>query len=241
LTRTAFILAALAAIVAFTFSLPAQAAGGKLDSFSASDTEVPAGSWVDFRLTYSVFASAWSDGGSNTAEPEPQEGYQEWNVNWYHAETEAATSASLQIDSLSTTDFLSVPPGSSTAGSWTVSLYFADAGQYSVSAGGNWAGETETYFSHESAYRHCQASDPEGGGALLCDGWTWTHFDGSDRYSIGDAFAPLSLTITVSAVPEPGPLSLWAAGIGLLAACRRNRPPCAAVRAAELQPGAPVT
>jgi PEP-CTERM motif len=239
LTRTASTLAALAAVIAF--SLPAQAASGKLDSFSASATEVPAGSWVDFSLAYSVFASAWSYGGSNTTEPEPQEGYQEWNVNWYQAETEAATSASLQIDSQSTTDFLSVPPGSSAAGRWTVSMYFADPGQYSVSAGGSWAGETETYFSHESAYRHCHASDPEGGGALLCDSWTWTHSDGSDRYSIGDAFAPLSLTIRVSAVPEPGTLALWAAGIGLLAACRRSRQPCGAVRAGEWRPSAPVT
>jgi hypothetical protein len=68
---------------------------------------------------------------------------------------------------------------------------------------GNWAGETETSISHENAHRNCCATDPDDGGSLLCDSWTWAYSDGGDRHSIGDALSPRSLTINVGAVPEP--------------------------------------
>lgn len=208
---------------ALAFALPCHAASGSLDSFSASATEVVAGSWVDFSVSWSVFTSASSYGGSNTVEPEPQEGYQEWSVNWYNTESETATSVSLQIGGESTTEYLSAPAGSSSYGGWTVSIFFPTAGQYTVAAGGSWAGEIETYYSYESAYRNCHAVDPDYGGALQCDGWTWTHSDGGDRYSIGDSFAPQSLTINVTAVPEPATWLLWLAGAALLLAQARRR------------------
>jgi hypothetical protein len=92
-----------------------------------------------------------------------------------------------------------------------------------VSAGGSWTGEFTSYYSNESAWRNCYAPDPAYGGALQCDAWTWTYSDGGDRYGIGGDFAPLSLTINVTAVPEPGTLALWLAGAALLAARSRRR------------------
>jgi hypothetical protein len=215
--------AAAALAVAAVVPLHAQAASGSLDSFSASATEVVAGSWVDFSVGYSVQAGQWSYGGSNPTEPEPQEGYQEWNVNWYYVESETVNSVSLQIGSESTTDFPAAPAGSSYAGSWTVSIYFDTPGQYSVSAGGSWAADVSNYYSNESAYRNCYYTDPDYSGPLQCDAWTWTYSDGGDWYSTGDGFAPLSLNINVSAVPEPGALALWLAGAALLAARARQR------------------
>lgn len=217
--RTAAALVAAATV----FLLPAHAASGSLDSFNASATEVMAGSWVDFSVGWSVFTSASAYGGSNPIEPEPREGYQEWNVNWYNTQSEAATSVSLQIGGESTTEFLSAPAGSSSYGGWTVSIFFPSAGRYTVAAGGSWAGEFDSYYSYESAYRNCYAVDPDYGGALQCDGWTWTYSDGGDRYAIGDSFSSQSLTINVTAVPEPATLALWLAGAALLTAQSRRR------------------
>jgi PEP-CTERM motif len=217
-------LAAGAALAAAAIAAPHALAGsGHIDSFGASATEVVAGSWVDFSVSWSVVTSSWSWGGSNTTEPPPQEGFQEWNVNWYYSASETAESVVLQVGSESTTEFLSVPPGSSTSGGWTVSLYFATPGQYTVSAGGSWAGSFQDAYSSESAYRNCWSIDPDDGGALQCDSWTWQYADGGDRYSIGGDFAAPPLTIQVTAVPEPGTLPLWLAGATLLAGWARRR------------------
>jgi PEP-CTERM motif len=206
---------------------PVQAASGMLDSFSASATEVVAGNWVDFSVSWSVLTSTSAFGGSNTAEPPPQEGAQEWFVNWYATTSETLTGVSLQIDGQSTTEFVSAPAGSSSSGGWTVSLYFPNPGQYTVSAGGSWAAEFDSYYSNESAYRNCYRVDPDDGNSLFCDAWTWTYADGGDRYSIGETFASQSLSINVSAVPEPSTSALWLAGATLLAARGRRRRPCA--------------
>jgi hypothetical protein len=214
--------AALAAAAA-AFAVPAQAASGSLDSLGASATEVAAGSWVDLSVAFSIVTSANSYGGSNLTEPEPQEGYQEWFANWYYIDGEAVSSVTLQIDGQGTTEFLNLSPGSSYSSSWTTSVLFDTPGQYTVTAGGNWAGEFTSYYSNESAWRNCYATDPDYGGSLQCDAWNWTYSDGGDRYGIGGDFAPLSLTINVTAVPEPGTLALWLAGAALLASRSRRR------------------
>jgi hypothetical protein len=214
------LVAALSA--AITFAMPAQAASGSLDSLSASATEVVAGSWVDFSVSYSVIASAYSYGGSNPIEPEPQEGHQSWDVNWYYVEAETLNSVSVQIDGQGTTEILNLSPGSSHSNGWTTSILFNTPGTYTVSAGGNWSGEFTSSYSGESAYRNCYVIDPDYGGSLTCDSWTWQYSDYGDRYGIGGDFSPLSLNIKVTAVPEPGTLALWLAGAALLASRARR-------------------
>lgn len=192
----------------------AWSATGQIDSFGASATTVQAGSWVDFFVSYSVSTTSWSNGGSDPYEPAPQEGYQEWFINWYGYEHETLSAVHLEAAGQNFQDNPTVPPGASHSGGWSFSLYFQDAGTFDITLSGGWNAMYEVYSGSEIAQRDC-AGDGEGG--LTCSSWTYAYPEYSDRYSTDGSFDGRTLTIEVTAVPEPETAALWLAGLGFLA------------------------
>ena len=199
---------------------PAQAAWGWFDSFGASATQVNVGSTVDFQVGYTIATNAWQSGGSNPVEPPPEEGYQSWEVNWYYTEAETLQSVWLEAAGQSFSAFPSVAAGSSFSGAWGFSQVFHMPGTYQIMLSGNWTHRLDIYSSSESASRNCWYDDYDDPGSLRCDAWTWTYSDYSDWWEDGATLDARSLTIEVSAVPEPPGLILGLAG---LAAIQRRR------------------
>lgn len=214
--RAAWLCAALAA------TGPAAAASGQIDSFEASATSVVAGSWVDFTASFSIETYATSWGGSNHVEPAPEEGFQYWDINWYGYDHETLVQVWLQAGDQSFGESPSLPAGALHTGTWQFSMWFPTAGSFEVALDGGWTAQYEYYSSTESAYRDCWYDDPDGGGPLSCSSWQYDYSDDGYTDWYDDAFAGRSLTINVTAVPEPQTWALWlAGGAGLLAARRR--------------------
>lgn len=204
-------------------ALPAWAAYGQIDSFAASALQAQAGATVDFTVGFTVVTSGYTDGGSNPIEPEPVEGYQTWDVNWYHTESEMLTDVWL----VAAGNFYSAIPGaapdSAYSGSATFSTQFATPGVYVISASGGWSHVVDSYTSNESASRECVNIDPGGSDALQCSSWQYSYYDFGDHYTGSGSFADQTLTIEVLAVPEPPPAALGAAGLAAVLAARRRR------------------
>lgn len=208
--------AALAA-GALVLAPAAAASTGQLDFFTASKLVVAPGETVDFSAGFSIAVDSQSNGGSNPVEPAPEEGYQVWEVNWYQQWSETVSQVQLHAAGAS----YAGSPGSS--GNWSFSTSFDTPGLYVLQLGGGWTTRSETYISTETASRNCYSSDPENGGSLLCDSWQWSYYDSTDSYEYDSAFSPLSLTLEVTAVPEPQTYALWLAGIAALAGWARRR------------------
>lgn len=206
-------------------ALPAWAAYGQIDTFSASALQVYAGTTVDFTVGFTVITSGYTNGGSNPTEPAPVEGYQTWDINWYSTETETLTDLWLVAAGNYYSEIPPAAPNSSYSGSAIFSTSFATPGTYIVSASGGWNHNVDYSVSNESASRDCYNIDPGGSDALQCTSWQYSYHDDSGYYSSGGSFADQTLTIEVlAAVPEPATAALWVAG-GLLAAgvARRRR------------------
>lgn len=216
LSRTMSVLATVLALAPV-----AQAATGGIHSFSSSATEVQVGDTVDFSVSFSLSTSSWSGGGSNPNEPTPEEGYQQWNVNWYSWEYETLSNVSLQAGGQNIVDSPSLAAGESYANTWMFSLTFDNAGVFDISPSGGWQSTVSHGYSNENASRTCTA-DADGGGALSCDSWYWQYSDSDDWYSTEGSLQGPSIRITVAAVPEPGTWALMLAGVGLLARLGRR-------------------
>lgn len=215
LTTTLVCLAAIA-------SAPSHAAWGQFDSFGASATQVVAGSTVDFLVGYTIGTNAWQSGGSNPVEPLPEDGYQSWEVNWYYTEAQTLQSVWLEAAGQSFGEFPSLAAGSSFSGAWSFSQAFHTPGTYQISLSGNWTHRLDIYSSSESASRNCWYDDYDDPSSLRCDAWTWEYSDYSDWWEDGGSLDGRSLTIEVSAVPEPHRLILGLAGLAVLAIRRRR-------------------
>ncbi len=214
--------AAVLALACAAATPVAQAASGSIDSFSASALTVQAGATVDFLVSYSVATSTWLNGGSDPYEPAPQEGYQEWTLNWYSYDRERLASVGLQAGGENFAEFPSAPEGASHGGSWGFSLTFPAAGQFSVGVGGGWEVEASTGYGAENASRNCYRADPEYDASLSCDWWTYSYPQADNYETRSGSFVPAALSIQVlAAVPEPQTWALWLAGAGALAARRR--------------------
>jgi hypothetical protein len=191
---------------------PAVSATGQLDTFSASSLSIVAGETVDFTASFSISTDSYSNGGSNTTEPAPVEGYQVWEVNWYQAWSESVSDVQLQAAGAS---FGGIAANS---GSWNFSSTFSEPGTYVVQLTGGWTTRTDQYISTETASRNCYNLDPDGGGTLQCDSWQWSYYDNTDSWDSGSQFNPLSLTIEVAApVPEPATMAMLIFGLAALA------------------------
>ena len=211
----------LTALLAFLPS--AQAASGGIDSFWSSATKVKVGDTVDFSVALSLGTTSWAGGGSNPIEPAPQEGYQEWNVNWYSWEYETLTNVWLQAGGESFSDFPSLAAGESYGNTWSFSVTFTQAGTFNFDLSGGWQSEVQSGYSNESASRNCYYFDPDAGGNLYCDSWYWQYSDADDRYTAEGSLSGGAINIEVTAVPEPATWALMLAGAGLLASrARRN-------------------
>lgn len=217
--------AAVSAALGVAAALPAAAAGGRIDAFSASALQVQAGDWVTFSVAYSVDGWSYLYGGSSP-EPAPQEGYQEWLANWYHQETESLQFVQLQGGGQSYNDSPGVPLNGSYQGGWTFSLQFPDAGSFHIGVGGEWTVQREVNSGSELGTRNCyNLGDPEAGGVdLACDSWQFSYPQYSDWGTVSGPLGEASLQIEVlAAVPEPAAWALWALGAAGLAALRRRR------------------
>jgi hypothetical protein len=220
---SAFSKGAAFAALAFT-ALGAHAAGGQIDSFSASATRVTEGDTVDFSVGYSVFASGFSDGGSDLNEPAPQEGNQVWLLNWYNRQTETVREVTLEAGGNSFTDFPSVPANSGHAGGWNFSIVFPTAGRYDIDVNASWRVEVQTESGSESASRDCYTFYNGNFDELSCSSWSYSYPQISDTSSVGGSMGSLPLSIEVlAAVPEPGTLALCLGGLLTLGAVRRAR------------------
>jgi len=217
--------------LAMAGAVPAQAASGQIDTFSASALSVFAGATVDFTASYSIVTEQWINGGSDTTEPAPQEGYQEWIQNWYDQHSETVLGVSLQAGGQSFSDYPAVPAGSAYSGSWAFSVVFPVAGHFDIGLSGDWQVDVQADSGQEIATRNCYNLDTEGGVSLWCDSWASSYPQASDHYTWGEAFAATALHIEVLAapVPEPRTLALALAGGGLLGLGRLSRRrPCRA-------------
>ena len=214
--KSAILIGGLAA--ALIIAKPAVSATGQLDTFSASSVSIVAGETVDFTASFSIGTDSYSNGGSNTTEPAPVEGYQVWEVNWYQTWSESVADVQLQAAGAS---FGGVAASS---GGWSFSSTFADPGIYVIELTGGWITRTEHYISTETASRNCYNLDPNGGGVLQCDSWQWSYYDNTDSSDYESQFSPLSLTIEVAApVPEPETSAMFAFGLAALAFLARRR------------------
>ncbi len=203
--------ASVASVALALCTTASHAASGTLNSFSASASQVNLGSWVDFSVEFSLSAEAETlTGGSDPTEPAPQEGDQEWVVNWYSRTWEMIGGVSLQAGGQSFNDAPAVAPGSGYTGRWEFSLYFDQPGTHSVALTGDWFGDAYSEYGAEVATRNCYGDDPEISMGLSCDSWRWSYPGGvPDNFSIGGQFAAQSIDITVLAAPEPGTVPLW--------------------------------
>lgn len=196
---------------------PVHAATAQLDSFSASASQVSAGSTVDFSLSFRVTTTLWSDGGSNPEEPPPQEGMQYWSINWYLYESENLTEVQLSAGDQSFIEQPNAQAGISYSNTWNFSMLFPTAGTFEISANGNWKSHFEFYTSSEIASRECTNIDPGGSNQLQCTPWVYEYPEYSDSYDQDGPFPPLSLTIEVLPVPEAPTALMALAGLGGLA------------------------
>ena len=216
---------ALLLAAAGALTLPgAHAASGGVDGFWASATQVQVGDTVDFSASVSLVTTGWSYGGSNPTEPPPQEGWQEWNVNWYAWEFETLRDVWLQAGAYGFADSPSIGPSSFYGTTWSFSATFDTPGSYTFDLYGGWRSDIESGYSNESATRSCYYVDPDNPGDLWCDSWYWQYSDASDWYSTEGSLWGGSITIEVlaPAVPEPASAALLLAG-GALLALRRRR------------------
>ncbi|RYE56709.1 MAG: PEP-CTERM sorting domain-containing protein [Hyphomicrobiales bacterium] len=117
-------------------------------------------------------------------------------------------------------------------GSWSFSSTFEKPGTYVIELTGDWTTRSEQYISTESASRNCYYTEPEGGGDLSCDSWEWSYYDNTDSYDYSSQFKPLSVTVEVTAVPEPEAVAMMMAGLFLVGAVvsRRQRTATSAIR-----------
>jgi hypothetical protein len=193
--------------------LTASAAGGVIGSFNASSLQVLAGSTVEFEVGYSLLTSDRNDGGNDYNEPTPQDGGQQWVVNWYYREVETPLSITLQAGGQSFTDW----GGSS--GTWRFSMVFPDAGKFDITATGDWSVQRSVDSGSEVASRNCYRwGDSEYGRSdLTCSSWSYSYPQTLEVGSYGGATNALTLQIDVQAVPEPATLALWLAGLGVVA------------------------
>lgn len=201
----------------------AQAASGGVSSFWSSATEVKVGDTVDFEVALSLGTTSSAYGGSNPNAPPPEEGYQEWYVNWYYWEFETLSSVWLQAGSENFSDYPFLSAGESYNRTWSFSVTFDQAGSFDYALSGGWQSQIDTGYSSESAYRNCYYIDPEVGGDLYCDSWSWQYDDYTDWYTTDGSLSGPSIRIEVLAVPEPGTCALALAGLGLLGARVRGR------------------
>lgn len=210
---------ALACVATALLTVPAaHAATGGIGNFSASSLQVFAGDTVTFTLDYSFSTSVYQNGGSDLNEPAPAEGFQTWVLNWYDFQYETFQSVSLQAAGQSFVDAPNLSPGSGHAGSWTFSVLFPQAGQFDVTASGEWTVLYDIQQGAELASRSCYNNNPdEGGYDLVCDSWVFEYPQYSDYYTDTQPFGSLSLQVEVlQAVPEPHVWALWLAGGALV-------------------------
>ncbi len=201
---------------------PSHAARATVDRFDASTLEVRAGGVVDFDVRFTVATDRHAGGGSNPTEPAPEEGHQEWLVNWYHDYGEQLVVVSFAAMGQSFEVRPSVAAGATYAGQWTFSVTFPSPGRYDVDLAGQWETRGWSTYSAETASRGCwyDEFDDEGQavGGLRCDWWQWSYEDNVESWDDWGGFAgPSRLSVVVTAVPEPATAALWAAGLGWLA------------------------
>jgi len=208
----------------------ALASTGQIDTFSASETTVLAGTYVDFTAVFSVQTSFGSYGGENLNEPEPAEGSQSWLAGWSVSESELLNGVYLGAAGQSFQAYPGTPAGGAYSGQWSFSLQFSQPGVYLVDLSGGWTSNVQQVSSTATGSRDCWNSDPGGSEILVCSAWAWDLHEDSYDYVSGGAFEGRGVEIRVLAVPEPATLALGLVGLLVIpaAAHRRRREQAAA-------------
>lgn len=212
--------AAASLIVATT---PAKAQG-QLDWIFVDRSQVRVGEVVGFGAGWRIAGSFNNGGGSNTSEPAPMEGWQEWVANWYWTETVSALSVDLTAggqwfgESFSGT-------GGGASGSIGFAMVFDAPGTYTIDVSGSWQARSVQTHESEIGARTCwNTGNPEDGEvSLSCDSWRWSYPRDAYESDFGGSLGSLSVQVEVLAVPEPATAALWLAGLAGLALQARRR------------------
>ncbi len=198
-------------------------AQGQLEWFMAHPSPARVGEVVGFGAGWRIDGSFSSGGGSNTSEPAPVEGWQEWVANWYWTETVSALSVDLAAGGQFFSESFS-GTGGGASGSIGFTMVFDAPGLYQFDVGGSW--QTRSVQTHESEIgtRTCwNTGDPDSGVDLTCDSWSWSYPRSEFSSDSFGSFGNLTVQVEVLAVPEPATTALWAGGLLALAGWARRR------------------
>jgi hypothetical protein len=215
------------AAAALTVATTPAAAQGQLDWIFADRPVARVGEVVGFGVGWSIAGSFSNGGGSNTGEPAPMEGWQEWVANWYWTETVSALSVDLMAGGQWFGETYS-GTGGGASGSAGFTMVFDTPGTYIIDASGSWQARSVQTHESEIGTRTCwNTGDPEYGEVYLsCDSWSWNYPRTTFESDFGGSLGSMSVQVEVQAVPEPATAALWFGGLlalGGLAARRRSQ------------------
>lgn len=203
----------------------AQAQVKRFEIVATSPTTVRVGQAVGFTTTLVVEKTAAVD-ELIPGDPEPAAGVEFWMQGQrLRSDTALALSLSLQGTDGQFGGSLDFGAGygdpGPAAGVLHGSLSFASPGRYGVDAFTLYSGAFAWSIASTTAQRSCTGDAASG---YVCTPWVVGESLSEDRHNFETGFGSFSGPITITVVPEPLPVALWLAGLGVVGLLARRRP-----------------